>query len=396
MIEAKFTILLTFYFFYHIYLFFRQVEPTVDNTVANSLSSEVQARNVKLVKVNTRVTLVVWVLESIANICIAIFWVAIYGTTDFGTLTNSMIWYYLLISYTFLMNTSYNKGRIVDDGWKPVLLNSIVNPFKVTISKEPDQSTSSKIKDTLDNLCLCRKKSGKFDRLSPKSLNDRTPSVARIKDQSKDSQVFTISKHELDVKLEDFELSKNVPMPSQSPGRENPEIQEKARKILSSNNLATNPDYDNEYRLRMGEEILSRMLKEVNDENSYLHYFKQLIAFENFLKDENKNQSAKFVIIPFYEMYNPERQFKSKYPFGNNKIGSRKDIKETKYTLSKNSKRNLQSVNVNCVVDVLIRAQLRRDMLKHYKVHCKKEQRYNDFLNSIIEFEDMLTEKSLT
>ena len=372
------------------------MEPTVDNTVANSLSSEVQARNVKLVKVNTRVTLVVWVLESIANICIAIFWIAIYGTTDFGTLTNSMIWYYLLISYTFLMNTSYNKGRIVDDGWKPVLLNSIVNPFKVTTSKEPDKSTRSQIKDTLENLCLSRKKIEKLDALSLKSLYDRTPSDSRITEQSKDLHVFTISKHGLDVKLEDFELSTNVPMPSHSQGRNPPEIQEKARKILSFHNSETNPDYDNEYRLRMGEEILSRMLKEVNDESSYLHYFKQLIAFEKFLKDENKNQNAKFVIISFCQTSNPERQFKSKQLFDNNKIGSRKDIKDTKYTLSRNSKRNLQSINVNCVVDVLIRAQLRRDMLKHYKVHCKKEKRYNDFLNSIIEFEDMLNKKSLT
>ena len=372
------------------------MEPTVDNTVANSLSSEVQARNVKLVKVNTRVTLVVWVLESIANICIAIFWVAIYGTTDFGTLTNSMIWYYLLISYTFLMNTSYNKGRIVDDGWKPVLLNSIVNPFKVTTSKDPDQSTSSQIKDTLENLCLSQKKSEKLYALSIKSLHDRSPSGSRITNQSKDLHVFTITKHELDVKLEDFEVSTNVPMPSQTPGRENPEIQEKAGKIQSFHNSATEPGYDNEYRLRMGEEILSRMLNEVNDESSYLHYFKQLIAFEKFLKDDKKNQSAKFVIISFYETSNPERQFKSKHPFDKNKIGSKKDIKDTKYTLTRNSKRNQQPLNVNCVVDVLIRAQLRRDMLKHYKVHCKKEQRYNDFLNSIIEFEDMLTKKSLT
>ena len=297
------------------------------------------------------------------------------------------------------MNTSYNKGRIVDDGWKPVLLNSIVNPFKVTTSKEPHQSTSRKIKNTMENLCLSRKKSEKFDALSLKSLHDRAPSGSRITDQSKDLHVFTISKHGLDAKLEDFELSTNVPMPSHSQGRNPPEIQEKSRKILSFHNSATNSDYDNEYRLRMGEEILSRMLKEVNDESSYLHYFKQLIAFEKFLKDENKNRREKFVIISFFEMSNPERQFKSKYPLDKNKICSRKDTKDIECiecTLSRNSKRNLQSINVNCVVDVLIRAQLRRDMLKHYKVHCKKEQRYNDFLNSIIEFEDMLTKKSLT
>ena len=79
----------------------------------------------KLVKVNARVTFVVWILECIANLSVAILWVFVYGTTTFGTLTNSMIWYYLIISYTFLMNTSYNKDRIIEDGWKIVILNSM-------------------------------------------------------------------------------------------------------------------------------------------------------------------------------------------------------------------------------------------------------------------------------
>ena len=121
----------------------RQVDPTIENAPANSLPADVQARNIKLVKVNTRVTLVIWVLESIANICIIFVWVYVYGTTSFGTLTNSLVWYYLLISYTFLMNTSYNKNRIVDDGWRPVLLNSIVNPFRGTTPNNPDESLNT-------------------------------------------------------------------------------------------------------------------------------------------------------------------------------------------------------------------------------------------------------------
>ena len=92
---------------------FRQVTPSENNYAAKSLAVPVQLHNMKLVKVNAWVTFVVWILETCANISVLIVWVFVYGTTSFGTLTNSMIWYYIVISYTFLMNTSYNKDRII-------------------------------------------------------------------------------------------------------------------------------------------------------------------------------------------------------------------------------------------------------------------------------------------
>ena len=78
---------------------------------------------------NARVTLVIWILDTIGNISIVIVWVAIHGRTTFGTLTNSMLWYYLILPYCFLMNTSYHKSRIVDNGWKSVILNCVAAPY---------------------------------------------------------------------------------------------------------------------------------------------------------------------------------------------------------------------------------------------------------------------------
>ena len=84
----------------------------------------------KLVAVNARVTFVVWILETIANISILSFWVFVHGTSSWGknyAVTNALMWYYLIISYTFLMNTSYNKDRIIEDGWKIVIMNSLMS-----------------------------------------------------------------------------------------------------------------------------------------------------------------------------------------------------------------------------------------------------------------------------
>ena len=56
------------------------------------------------------------------------------------------------------MNTSYNKDRIVDDGWKPVVLNSIVNPFRNSKPKDPDKSTNNEMKNLRSKSFLNHKK----------------------------------------------------------------------------------------------------------------------------------------------------------------------------------------------------------------------------------------------
>ena len=36
-----------------------------------------------------------------------------------------MLLYFVILPYTFLMNTRYNKNRVVEEGWKNVLRNVI-------------------------------------------------------------------------------------------------------------------------------------------------------------------------------------------------------------------------------------------------------------------------------
>ena len=167
-----------------------------------------QARNIQLVKVNARVTLVVWILESIANVCIVILWVFIYGSTSFGTLTNSMVWYYLLISYTFLMNTSYNKNRIVDDGWKTVLLNSIIDPLNIDITRTLTQFLSTNKEYIRNNPTLNLQNRSNCDH-SPSTPppDNRGPnsSPSPTTSNGNDSNVFIIAKPELDIELVDID-----------------------------------------------------------------------------------------------------------------------------------------------------------------------------------------------
>lgn len=305
------------------------------------------------------------------------------------------------------MNTSYNKDRIVDDGWKPVLLNSIVNPFRNNKPEDQDKSTNDEIKNIRKKYFLNHKKGAKDDvysfSKSRKGLQKNPLSMAKTEHNQK-IKIFTISKEESILNVEDIEQNTNIPM---SCWTSNPRQEEKlnnanrnfpndySNTVLDEKNESTDPLTSD--RLRIGEELLSRMLSEVNNEPSYLHFFKQLMAFENFINDKYSKLNGEFQIKSFHETVNSTRKIYVENSFNQCEVDSsslKRRIKHSKNRLCQQKLKNTPSTNVNYVIDVLIRAQLRRDMLKHYKVHCNDERRYNDFLNSLSEFEEMLLVKS--
>ena len=109
----------------------RQVEPSPDNLAVQCLASDIQVRNVRKVHINANVTFIIWILEWLANInCSIIAWLfaqdiqffRFFGHTSVFLLF-ALIWYYVILPYTYLMNTSHNKKRIIDDGLVSVLRN---------------------------------------------------------------------------------------------------------------------------------------------------------------------------------------------------------------------------------------------------------------------------------
>ena len=111
-----------------------QVTPAPNNHAANSLSKVNQERNIRSVEVNATITMMTWIMESIANFCVMIGWIVSGGKPNFNNLTIVIIWYYIILPYTFLMNTSYNKDRIIDTSWKIVIINIFIKPYKCFVN----------------------------------------------------------------------------------------------------------------------------------------------------------------------------------------------------------------------------------------------------------------------
>ena len=95
--------------------------PCPDNRAANSLSTVNQNRNIRSFEVNSKVAMIVWVIECVANLNIVI--VDLCPVDALTKLSITIAWYYVIIPLTFLINTSNNKDRIAENGWKLVLLN---------------------------------------------------------------------------------------------------------------------------------------------------------------------------------------------------------------------------------------------------------------------------------
>jgi len=92
------------------------------------LSEAIQQRNIKKVKVNAQITFVTYILETVANVSIFFLWNFAYQKNNDFSLILIMLWYHIILSYTFLMNTSHNKNMLVNDSWSNTIRNIVKVP----------------------------------------------------------------------------------------------------------------------------------------------------------------------------------------------------------------------------------------------------------------------------
>ena len=87
----------------------------------------------KKVKVNAQITFIIYILESLANVSIMVVWILVVHKSNDLSRMVSILWYHLLLPYTFLMNTSHNKNLVVDDGWVTTIQNTLMLPSPANI-----------------------------------------------------------------------------------------------------------------------------------------------------------------------------------------------------------------------------------------------------------------------
>ena len=119
--------------------------------MAEAIGESATKRNLRNVFVNAQIKAMVSLIEASMSL---VFCIMIYLTirVTYGSTAVMAFLYMVILPYSFLMNTSHNKNRIVDHGWKNVVNNilgrkqNLLNDSENTPSTESTDSTSKKDK----------------------------------------------------------------------------------------------------------------------------------------------------------------------------------------------------------------------------------------------------------
>ena len=375
--------------------------PCPGNHAANSLSTINQTRDIRSVEVNSIVAMIIWVIECVANLNISL--VALCPIDRLTKLSIIIAWYYVIIPFTFLINTSYNKERIVENGWKMVLRSPFVKIhyyFSQPTSFELTKRLGKGPKTEKENVAIGKNKTIKTSKV--KSTFKVSPSIENS-DIKNEERVFIISNKQLDkvqskaesvLEVEDLEVA-----PSTSMNKNNIVSQSQLNRLHanSSSSDSEPKNYTKSYRLKIGEDILRIMVEHTNDENSYLHYFHQLLEFEDMLKNTPLDQINDFEITPILTHHN-RNVSKVK-----NSISQIRQSEKTKTRKTSHSSMNesfaresqITALNENNDRTFLleIKNQLRCDTLKNFEVYCEDETKYDIFLKLLIDVEEEIIER---
>ena len=379
--------------------------PAPDNRAANSLSIFNQERNMKNVAVNTKITMVVLIMESIANICIMLSWIIGSGMFNIIALTIVIFWYYVIIPYTFLMNTSFNKERIIDEGWKTVILNIIIKPYlrfsnfssfelqsrSIQMSKDTKGNTSGNENDVSHELITNRPLQESHDLKSSDKPHEKSISIIAIKefDRSKFKTGQTLEMSDLET-LPSTSMNKNTTILDQ----------EQNHLVTRCSSSDSESDKDSKkFRLMTRKEILANMEKHIYNNDAYFHFFHQLMKFEQILVEDKLEEIDSFHVKPYQNV--------KRIKLGNVKnLNSRnrpcKEVAKGKNMdplVNTKSKNEFSSPSVNTKINdnqtYLMKLQLRRAAIKQLAQICKHwddEDVYKDFFNGLVDLEEALAE----
>ena len=104
-------------------LIFSKIDPSENPTAAKYGSKSTINSDMKKMKLNAQITAVITLLEVLWNIGGGFLWFFNRKFMGHASFIQSILLYFVLLPYAFLMNTRHNKNRVIEEGWKNVFKN---------------------------------------------------------------------------------------------------------------------------------------------------------------------------------------------------------------------------------------------------------------------------------
>ena len=255
-----------------------------DHSAYLGLSDETHKKNVRTIHVNAQVTAVTTILEFLGNCVNGVIFMVLDGFPEFMSSALFMQLHLISLSYVFLMNTRYNKNRIIEYGWKNVLKNIIsCGKDRSTTSVAPSiQETQLRIlppnprkyKDKYTNRSKSLVRTLKSKKDTNNHIVRRRKSIFIISNSSTNSTFDS----ETEIKIENGECISTQfdPQPCSSKDIEI-QIATITDENVENSNLRKSMDC-------IRSKLLSAMLLQLNDEDAYINEFVKLVEYEEQYK----------------------------------------------------------------------------------------------------------------
>ena len=359
------------------YFHCRQVEPSDDNLAANSLSFDVQNRNVKKVQIRAKVNFAIWAWETISLAVLAI--VSRILQNYELTMTLFILFFYVAIPFIFLTNSSENHDRLVDVGFLKTIQNSLRLPGQSKIVP----SLNVPIVDAIS--CYDRKRREEEIQKWADCLENPIK-IFKLKDTSEINFTVFSKPHE-----EFFEGAANT-LPSSSSnhgvGSDRPTERKLATRAISSGS-----DNDDTTNLRgdtycnLVEKIMDLMMMNIDIESRYIFYLKELCRLEYKANADSNDDLENFNIIEFEQALRSTKIQKIKNSGGYKNI--MKDMVRVHNTM-KSTDIELQELRVEFLGPFSERRDLRRNMLSIFCEVSKDQASYKQFVEDLLDVEEQL------
>ena len=316
--------------------------------------------NKKKVLVNSQITAMISILESETNLAFLIILWYFKGTTYFSLIL-PLILHDVILPYAFLMNTSDNKNRIVEVGWKNVFKNlfRLSKGARVNIDDEIQRNESA-----------------------PKSAN-------KTKSTKTQNQVATItnnlvpSKNSLNTAPENSILKETtLIIPSKSTTSPN-------FVSLNAKDLVKQSD-----SFKAKQRLISSMINSEHNEMKYMTYFRNMVLLEENEITENILMDIEFDDESILES-KPSDQLKVKGKGkGKNSKGSRADDDFHDKVQHKGVMDDQLDTTIEFKGHLKDRMLKRMALLNHiYSLSHEDNIFYHEAINQLIELEETFLEE---
>ena len=349
-------------------------------------------RNIRKVQVNAQVTFAIYILETVALTSIVILWFAI-GKNEISV-TLSFVFFYVVLPYTFLMNTSHNKNLITEHGFLNTIRNAIQIPCscdKRTVEDGGGLAKGGNEKEKNINLNGIKATSKSHVKEISISFDDKL-NYSSIECPD----IYIISRSDKNAKWEhcndgDIFNPEHDPCSSHSSAYVS-NLEEGLKRFPEQILFAIgneNPPKPTNKHLCLAEKILENMLENIMNEDVYSYYLRELIRLEN-ANEQGGEALDKFEIIGIDDFIAPRyRKTKlSKTKLKTEDVDGYMGIKMSNISHYEEYQRNTSQTPF--LGRFLDRLDLRRDMLRRYVSHCKDKKSYRQLFDSILDLEEGL------